>query len=233
MVAQSHEELMEHLREQIGYLRASSGAFDEGATAEYKRLAHTLRLLLHQTRVSHALLSQVGMRDTMEFWDSAGEVSPYNMLAECTLVAMSYEVRPGEEPAAQYCATLEDSPPPRFVPPERWIQFFADYGRPWRLAQAWLPFDAWWSESVVRMLDHGCLSRMDLVLAVANKDGGSHVDPRIADEYAALSRGNALGWTVGISDVDERPLGNPVPGAIRQITHEVMKSLDRALPPAG
>lgn len=68
------------------------------------------------------------------------------------------------------------------------------------------------------------ITRRGLVLAVANQDGGGHVDPTLKAAYAALSRQNSLGWRRVIDGKDE-PAGPPHLDAVRQVAHEVLKTL--------
>ena len=54
-IDQSLHELINHLKEQILFLKASASAFDEGFDGEAKRLAVTVRVLLHDTNNSISL----------------------------------------------------------------------------------------------------------------------------------------------------------------------------------
>lgn len=72
-------------------------------------------------------------------------------------------------------------------------------------------------------------SRKDLILTVANKDGGAHVDPILDEKYADLSRRNSLAWRFS-SPRGDVPLEGPEKAAVRQITHEILKSLNPAMP---
>jgi hypothetical protein len=82
-------------------------------------------------------------------------------------------------------------------------------------------FAQWWAATVFVDRAQRRMSRADVVLSVANKDGGAHVDASLPGDYASLSRGNSLGWTA-----DGKPLpGRPELIAIRQIAHEVLKTL--------
>ena len=88
------------------------------------------------------------------------------------------------------------------------------------------------------------LSRGDLVLTVAEKDGGVHVDVDLTTPYYALSRLNALRWTSNAKGIDmfipiegknpspppegHAALGEvigPVSASMRQISHETLKSI--------
>lgn len=57
---QTDPELMNHLYEQMAFLKRSAEHYDAGEFSEAKRLAATLRVLLHDTDRSVSLLSQLG-----------------------------------------------------------------------------------------------------------------------------------------------------------------------------
>lgn len=67
----------------------------------------------------------------------------------------------------------------------------------------------------------------DLVLTLANQEGGAHVDPALNERYEVLSKRDGLGW-VAISGEGEQPFaGSAVAIAVRQITFELTQALDR------
>jgi len=76
------------------------------------------------------------------------------------------------------------------------------------------------------------LSRRDLVLIMANEDGGGHVDPQLDTEYEALTvdnLGTQLEFGVGIDKTmggDIPPVGGDVAAAsVRQIAFEILQTL--------
>lgn len=73
-------------------------------------------------------------------------------------------------------------------------------------------------------------SRKGLVLALANQDGGAHVDIALDEDYHHLSRLNLF----AVHYVDDRGIseavGNPAAAAVRQITYELLDSFDRDQP---
>ena len=90
-----------------------------------------------------------------------------------------------------------------------------------------LGFDAWWEQGVIRDNQGRTLTRKKMTLALANKDGGAHVDPRLDEIYADLSRNNSLAWYACT------PCGSPMPpedgpelAIMRQIAHELIKTLE-------
>ena len=87
-----------------------------------------------------------------------------------------------------------------------------------------LPFEEWWGEVVLMDDRRATMSRRDLVLSVADQDGGAHVDPALNETYARLTRQNSLGWTV-TDGKTTRPVRKVERAALRQIAHEVFKGL--------
>jgi hypothetical protein len=193
---QSRGDLEAHLAEHIGFITSSAQAYDSGQLGEAKRLAVSLRVLLHNTKSSHSLLEQLG-RQSGEFYSTAIPHEPGNISSHGGLVMVALAGK-----ATTFVAMLDDVP----------------YTR-------WLPFSEWWQEPVFVVVDRrSVLSRRALVLAVANQDGGAHVDPTLDETYGRLSRHNSLGWTVddGVTSM-AIPLAERA--AIRQISHEVLKTL--------
>jgi hypothetical protein len=73
-------------------------------------------------------------------------------------------------------------------------------------------------------------TRKDLVLSIANQDGGAHVDPQLDEDYAGLTRKNSIGW---VAEIDGKIIpneSNPALASIRQIAYKVLESLKRKLP---
>jgi hypothetical protein len=200
---QSKEELQQHLRDTIQALELSSRSFDEGFEGEANRLAAAIRVLVHDTGSSKSLLDQLGQK-TIQFYDTSIPRDPRTIVSYSGLAALN--MTPQE---AKYVALLDDLPtdcPPR-----------------------WISFDEWWNRVIFVDRQGSETSRRDLILAVANKDGGAHVDPVLNEKYADLSRRNSLEWRFS-SPKGDVPLKGPEKAAIRQIAHEVLKSLNPTMP---
>jgi hypothetical protein len=194
-IPQSRKELEIHLDEQIKFLEASAAAYDNGFDGEAKRLAVTLRVLLHDTTQSHSLLSQLGLKNK-KYYDSAFEYDPRNKLTHGGLVVIA--VGP---PETRYVSMLDDVP-----------------------SMTQKEFDEWWNQPVFVDKEKNLINRKELILALANQDGGAHIDPALDQKYAKLSRLNALGWTSGGPE-GELAMGGPEKAAIRQIAHEILKTI--------
>ena len=93
-----------------------------------------------------------------------------------------------------------------------------------------LDFESWWQQEVIFSTENGLtLTRKDLVLTMANKDGGAHYDEVITAKYDAFRHSYSGGSTlVGMRSGIKRSYDNvPIHAAIRQIGYEVLVSFDR------
>jgi hypothetical protein len=192
-------QLKAHLECQLGFLERSASAFDAGFEGEAKRIAVVLRVLLHDNprSGSRSLLTQLGERNR-RFWDTASPESPGNLLSHSALTAM----RLSSDGSAGYVAPLDDKPSARRV-----------------------TFSEWWTATVFRTPEGLSLNRREMILTAANQDGGAHVDPALDETYAKLAHDNALGWEAFGGGTSRGPLGDPIGAALRQVAHEVLKTL--------
>lgn len=194
--SQSDTDLKMQLRDQLEFLEASSKAFDAGHTSEAKRLAVTIRLLAHDTSESMSLLGLLGLKGGT-FIDTALPMVKGNELGHQGLVVVAMK-----KSGSQYIAPLDIAP-----------------GQLRRV-----PFNEWWERIVFADSTKNQLSRETLVLAMANQDSGAHVDPRLSEFYAKISRQHVL----SMQEV-RGGKGVPVTGieraAVRQIAHEMIKTL--------
>ncbi len=201
---QSRIELENQLKEQIGFLITSCKLYDEGRHAEAKRLASTLRILFHETKKSRSLLGQLYLRE-IHWIDTSAPYDPENLVSHISLVSIKYE--PG------------------------WIPWLIPKGTTTDIMNK-SEFNKWWSHPVIvsaKGVDKTIFSRQNLILNVANTDGGAHVDPELEEVYAELSRMNSVGITVIMGD-KKYPMLYPEIPSLRQISHEVLLTLQEKAP---
>ncbi|HET9743268.1 MAG TPA: hypothetical protein VFQ00_11000 [Terriglobales bacterium] len=191
-------ELQRELCEQLELLKNACESFDRGLEAAGKHIALTLRLLLHEHRNSRALLHQLGLRDKTSFLDTAGPLDPRNLLPECRLVVMQMG-----NARSRYIPAMGILP--------------NQSGK--------LPFAKWWNSEVLKDKNGHRFTRGQLVLHVADTDGGAHADPELDEAYMAISRSNSLGWNLCVGDIETPLEGRPELACMRQIAHEVLASL--------
>jgi hypothetical protein len=200
-ISQTQPELEHQLEEQLRLMESSADSFDAGLDAEAKRLALSARVLLHDTQKSHSLLGQLNLK-SIKFYDSSIDYDPDNLLTHGGLTAMAAPTTSGSQ-KPNYIALL-DEVPMKEIPQ--------------------VDFDTWWNKVVFVDRQRRSLTRKELVLTAADQDGGAHVDPNLDQPYADLSRSNALAW-FSSSGGSAHPMDDPTRAAIRQVAHEILKSL--------
>ncbi len=199
-VAQAKSDLETHFRDQLKFLVVSVQAYDQGEKAEAKRLALALRILIHDTARSSSLMNQLELK-TMPFLDTA-LVDGKGQPAVMGLVAIRVDPKTAQ---ATFRPNLDSITSGRKV-----------------------TFDQWWNW-VVLIDKNNQFTRKDLVLWLADQDGGAHVDPDLDAAYAALSRQNSMRCRVKVNG-KTFDIESPVPASVRQITYEFLQSVQASCP---
>jgi hypothetical protein len=196
----SHVELKDELEKQLRVLRVLCKSFDEDCEDVYVSIATSIRVLLHdgeRRSKSRALLTQLGCRRDMLFVDSCGEVNPHNLMTSHLLCAAQI----GSPEGAKYVPLGS-----RVVKKVR--------------------FPSWWNSNVIKDKVGNLFCRKDIVITVANQDGGAHVDTEILMSHKQLSKDNSLGWLWSSGNSRDNQMGNPIPACMRQIATEVIASIE-------
>ena len=199
MYQQTADELRRQLEDQIGFLKGSAESYDNGFEGEARRLALSIRVLVHDKKRSKSLLTLLGLKGT-PFFSSAHPVVADNKFSHMGLVYMA----------------MAPNGKSKFIP------LLDGYTKE---AAGHCPFDAWWDEAVVIDVQGNSFSRRQCILSVADQDGGAHVDPHLNEAYAALSRKNALGW-LQPSPSGGKAIPDVIFASVRQIAHEVLMTLE-------
>jgi len=72
-----------------------------------------------------------------------------------------------------------------------------------------------------------------MVLSIANKEGGAHIDPTQPLDIRAIEEENSMGWTYQDPIVKDQPASNgPLLPSIRQIAYELELSITKYFPTA-
>lgn len=208
-VQRGQDDLRQALVERVDLLIVHAERYDLGSWHFAKALAVDLRVLLLDS-----LLAKLRMLDQTPFYDSTVPFRPDNVFPYHGLVALGYD--------AVFPAFDDGGPEPR----------------------RFIPWQTWASAAAMTSHEGTVFTRKRLIQDGANLEG-AHEDLGLPDEYHALTRGVGLGYfstDEGLSvafRTDGRPvdvsqeqslLPNPVPAALRQISHEVLVSLAAAHP---
>lgn len=227
----SRDELLELFSEQMAFLGNSASSFDEGCSAEAKRLATTIRVLIHDTSKSISLLKQLGIKNSIEWVTTIEAPNPRNILASNDYILTKMHAY-----GMEYLPLLGTGPFGLTLPK---MTFASWWNAP--VHKEITPPDALQNveehESEVDGQVPGQLwSRRDFVLWLANKEGGAHVDPYINTEYEFVARGGSTPVSIRIEEKDEFGLVkdvverkieiNRVQVAVRQVAFEFQATFE-------
>jgi hypothetical protein len=192
----SIEEMKANFEEQLDFLSEDCDRFDQGDEKYIKRMAVTIRILFKKSKNDTPLLEEIGESKNRKFVNTILFLpsSPGSSFAPLAPIAIFQN-----EQKQRYVPLLDQAP----------------FGEP-------LEFDAWWNAPVLGVLEKGTLSRRELILAVAEKDGGAHVDRKLKEPYASLKSESVLNWNpMGLASGIEN---KAIAASVRQIAHEVLKT---------
>lgn len=205
----SRDELLKHLNDNIRFLEISSNSFDQGYFEEAKRLAVTIRVLVHDTINSNSVLKQLDLKEGNNFYNTSSPYNPKNIVEYSGLVRLQFD-----SSGINYKAPLSES-----------------IDMPGR-ANEFIPFSDWWNGIIIKDNKGITYTRKQLVLILANKDGGAHVDPNISEDYKALREADRTNWAYvqeNGSEETSTPIKNVEFHSMRQIAYELMVSIKRMI----
>jgi hypothetical protein len=195
-----NRQFQQQLAKQLGFLERSCASYDAGFHDEAIRIAVVARVLAHDTRSSVSLLTYMHAGDLL-------------LRSTCPIISDQMVMFAGGLADAEIAFENGQIKHTKYVP---------NFGTKSPLNQ-FLPWKEWWVQKIYR-LAIGDITRRDIVLGAANKDGGAHVDPAITSEYEALQTGI---WKITQSS-STNPQEMQLPDAhladLRQIAFEILNS---------
>lgn len=195
LMAADRDWLVARFFEQMGFLERSAKSFDDGARSEAARLATAIRVLVHDTQRSRSLLAQLGIKERLRYASLGcvsfdADVQP--LLATGPLIVMCLNGLGPGEPVFTYDQV--------------------DAGE----SSTLVSFEEWWTCDDI-LAGEQAYSRCDLILTLAHKVGGAHVDDNLSPKQRALHEQNALLVAPDAS--------SPIPSAVRTIATELGTTL--------
>lgn len=158
---------IKQLRRQLGFISRSCEMYDNGYKDEAIRIATAIRVLIHSTGSSTSLLKHLNKTD-IKLLTSTPEVT---LPDTHSFVGLGRARVYQDKTKTEYYPTLGDSYPG---------------------AYSYIGMDTWWNQMVM-ILDEKHITRKNIVLGAANKDGGAHVDSSLTDKYATLANYHSIG----------------------------------------
>lgn len=188
------ERFIEQFRRQLIFIRTSCELFDRGMFEEGMRISVSLRVLFHDTRSSTSLLTHLNAKNINVL--STVEKIEGCQYADPMVGFSNYGEQQGLRPSCLLYA------------------FWSEYRE--------LPVEEWWNQ-VIRIQGGNKLSRRNMILTLANQDGGAHVDSNVDPNYKDFNKYPTI--THIMTD------GTKIPGfnetsliVMRQIGFEVLNS---------
>ncbi len=170
-------------------------------------ISTAIRVLVHDTKFSISLLSHLGKKNVLFL--STNHVHQNQPIHLGLVRRINVGVNDGKGGEAKYWPLCDE----RYFSAPKESQF--------------IEFNAWWNEEKVFESVESSLTRRDLILSVANKDGGAHFETKVQKKYDDFRHSWSGGSTlVGNNSGHLRGYDNmPIYPAVRQIGHELLSTL--------
>ena len=203
----SSEELKKQLSRQLTLLKKHISSFHD-LPAVALDIATKVRVLCHDTKSQKSLLTQLGKKDDTQFPDT-------------------YSIKSKNNSNAPFCGLVYiclDWSGASFVPKLS--------GKPVGAVDTPMSFEQWWNTCILRDYEGRELTRKDLVLEIADTDGGAHVDKSLKDTYHFISRMHSLTWKFKKNSLPEVSVAGVELASVCQVGYELLVALDQTyIPP--
>lgn len=199
-------ELEEDLQKQIRFLESSCSLYDAGDEGEALRIATTLRVLVHDTGKSHSLLGLLKLKSTMKFLDSGAPIDPIPAKEGGGLMVMH-----GLPGLVGIRCSIKGG---QFIP----VLSIRDH------TPGYVSFKEWWENPCIPGHNKNRYMRKQLVLQMANKEGGAHIDKEIDEAYRQYTK-SPLGMSFKVYGVEVGFINSAADASMRQIGWEALEAL--------
>lgn len=210
-------ELETALKEQLELLVIDCKNFDDGKKVVGKSIALRLRVLFHDKgKNSRSLLGQLGLKFQPYFDTGKQRRKRRDIKPTASYLVTVLGTNKNGTVYVTFQPKLSEGPPME----------------PLKLSA----FETWWNDPVIIGGPGQRFHRRDVILHVADTDGGAHVDSELDPDYLSVKQGKQLNvWSRGDAfyfgpppaDGDFIPAIGLEAAVIRQIAHEVLLTLAR------
>ena len=226
------EELLHSLKEQLYFLDKSLSGFSKCDTInafenkamgkpfaikinteiEAKRLATIIRVLLHDTGKSTSLLTSLSIKECIKYIDTSAPND--GMLHSMSGMKGVRSSNPNQYFGLVAKVNTGNSliAVPLFK--QHLPEYYSSYVRK--------NFEQWWGNEII-VINRNVQTRKSLVLNIANKDGGAHIDGSLPEDYHIIKKSDLILDIQGNRTSFER---NAAYASIAQIAWELLNSID-------
>ncbi len=210
-MVKNFDELYKKFKLQVDLLNLSCANFDSGQEIAGYQLATTIRVLVHDTNTSTSALKHIEKKN-ITFLDTSHKERPNS-----TYLGLLYSYAEGVGNGSDGIVLYKPN-------------YTNVYNPNYKSEESWVSFDDWWNKIIFRNINGTSLTRRELILKIANKEGGAHIDESVDNKYELFSKHYSGG--IRITDRNTgaiRIFDNiPVLPAARQIAFELLKSFQNA-----
>lgn len=215
----SASEIRDAFGEQVDLLVLTCETFDKGNIVAGKQLATVLRTLLYEpskkgNKRTIPLLQQLNLHQT-RFLDTSYLIDEKHLSI----------LTGGQHGTIPACGLVD------VYATSKLASFFAplDENRP-SDRYGYNDYPDWLTREVLRDRTGKTASRLDLISVVADTDGGAHVDSALPTHFSGWKKGISLGWYYENLNEEKCRLTGIELYALRQISHEVLRTFKGATP---
>ena len=199
-IKRTNIETLAALKDQIKLLRLNCSIYDSGNEIIGKQISTIIRILFHESKYSKSLLKQIGIRD-ISWLNTSHGLHLDNQISECSLLTMKITGLYG-----------------KYMPKCHTDYSMDEYN--YKL------FPEWWNMPVILDEKQQIFTRRDIVLYVANTDGGAHVDETLDEKYKDILKNNYLGWKYDLKGENKEFEGKIELICMRQMAFEIINTIN-------
>lgn len=199
-IALTDGEILVQLNRQLKILKHHVVSFSDEPDIALD-IATKIRVLCHDTKRQKSLLAQTGKKESIRLLNTYFHKSAEHIKAPfCGLVYVELNFN-----GARFIPKLNQNPE--------------------GVEEKFVEFDEWWNTVILSDYLGNKLTRKDLVLEMADTDGGAHVDQKLRENYHFISRQHSLTWKFHLNKKSGIPVVGVELASVCQIGHELISSL--------
>jgi hypothetical protein len=210
-------DFVQQLDKQLRYIATSCREFDDGNHDEAIRIATSLRVIFHQTGKSTSLLTHLSATYTRIRTSVFKPPYPQDWFSPLASIKTKVHVDKNRVKTPPDASPLEVVSPPTYRPLINKVPF-----------KRYISAPDWWGSEPAMIFHKKKITRKDIVLWAANKDGGAHVDDTLPADYIHIN--NCIQIGVNMSGADSHRVTITAKdahfAALRQMGFEVLESPD-------
>ncbi|KMK53172.1 hypothetical protein FEFB_11000 [Fructobacillus sp. EFB-N1] len=225
LLRHTNEETEELLQNCFQNLLDYANSFDSGNFQSIRQAANIIRMLFYDSKTCHSLLNQITNKEDIRLLNTFLIDEKDTFYSGGVWIIQTFKKIPFSNvpDTSQLYST--------FVPDD--LEKLSEKRE--------IVFKSWWN-GIVFKLGNSILTRKDIIISMANQDGGSHVDTEVDETYLNIARGQT-GIHIGTNLSDTIPLyfksqnndedyEHPKDihlAIMRKIVHEILYSLPKQL----